>query len=201
MVRVAPKLMATKKCCRGCLGLRVASLGPGQPTVLDVDGVLYTTVHRPVFQEECCRWSGWFHSLDGRAATGRCCKFPSFLWAECPSSLRRLSYTRDTASCRPGDKRHMSVDTHGALRTRQINTKQVRADKIHIDPVMRLCLCHQVTKPLLRSISIKKRSCHRRCVVSYTLKVFLTPYATLDNCRVLAIIDYWCNNIFCHYVS
>lgn len=134
-------------------------------------------VHRPVFQEECCRWSGWFHSLDGRAATGRCCKFPSFLWAECPSSLRRLSYTRDTASCRPGDKRHMSVDTHGALRTRQINTKQVRADKIHIDPVMRLCLCHQVTKPLLRSISIKKRSCCCCCVVSYTLKVFLTPYA------------------------
>lgn len=59
----------------------------------------------PGCQEGCCRWSGWFHSPGVRAATGRCCRSPSSLWAACPSSPRRLSCRRDTASCRPAEEK------------------------------------------------------------------------------------------------
>lgn len=66
--------------------------------------VVAQRVEVPVCQAVCCRWSEWCHSLGGPAATEPHCKFPSCLWAECRSSLRILSYTRDTADCHPEEK-------------------------------------------------------------------------------------------------
>ena len=77
----------------------------------------------PVIQVGCCRWSGWCHSLRDPAATGRCCKSPSCLLAACRSSLRRLSYTRGTADCRPEQDTQTGRDQY----------KPGRADRIFID--------------------------------------------------------------------